>query len=662
MYYKALVRYSFFLIFFFSSFCYSQNELKEQSINMSLKDSMLFTARKRIDSLSLLLKAEKPNTFLKYSKESLLLSRLLQDTVNFAGTYKAIARCYSLNNQLGLALKNIDSSSKYYKLLKDTTSLVGVLAYKGTFYRNAGYLDESLKVYTAALEIAESVDSTMIGKEHYYLYNNLGIFYKESKKKEKAKFFYQKALKVSRILKSLRAELGIKINLGSVASEEKNYEKALSYYFDVVKIADSLGMKLHSSISRGNMAFAYYNQGKYQKSLQCGNEGLEILDGIKSDPHYRPIYRTNLLHTLGVSTMELENFNLAHKYLQEGIEIANKYGLQSSLIMCNEAMYQLKLKEKNFKKALFYFEEHIKARDSLLSVETLNEINKIESENQLSKKQQELTDLSIEKKKSEERIRSEYIQYIILAAVLIVVLTISLLWYNQRNRTIIAVKNQKLLENELHALRSQMDPHFIFNTLNSVQNFILKSEKIKAYNYLIKFSDAIRLILENSKDSFIELQNELDLIDLYIDLQKLRFRDKIEYKKEIDPELLKETMQIPAMIIQPIVENAILHGIVNRKEGGVVKLSLKYMGNSIECVIEDNGVGRQEAMKNKQGKTKKHLSISSINTTERIRILKKNGYKKVTYYIEDLFSKKGVSLGTRVSIILPILKPNDTET
>ncbi|MFD2189125.1 tetratricopeptide repeat-containing sensor histidine kinase [Aquimarina celericrescens] len=629
---------------------------------MSSKDSLLFTSRKRIDSLSLLLKTEKPKIFLKYSKESLLLSRLLKDTVSFANKYQDIARHYSINNQLILALKNIDSSVKYYRQLKDTSALIGAFAHKATFYRNVGNLDASLKIYNDALELVSEIDSTNVSHEHFFLFNNLGIFYKITKKIRQSRQFYNKALEVCELLNNFNAGLTVKLNLGALSSQERNYNLALAYYKEVLRGADSLQIKLLAGITKGNIGFAYYNLGDYELSLKYTKEGLNLLEKSKSELAYRPVYKTNLLHTLGVSNMELGNFEDAQKYLKEGIRIANKFGIQSSSIVCNEAMYQLKLKEKDFKTALFYFQQHIRARDSLFSVETINKINKIESEKQLSEKQQELTDLSIEKKKSEERIRNKYIQYIILSAVLIVVLTISLLWYNQRNRTVIAVKNQKLLENELHALRSQMDPHFIFNTLNSVQNFILKSEKFEAYNYLIKFSDAIRLILENSKDSFIELKNELELIDLYVDLQKLRFRDKIEYIKEIDPKLLEETIQIPAMIIQPIVENAILHGIVNKKEKGTVKLSLHYICNGIKCVVEDNGVGRKEAIRNKQGKTNRHLSISSINTSERIRILKKNGYKKVTYHIEDLFSKKGVSLGTRVSIILPILKPNDTET
>ncbi len=652
----------FFVVFFFSVLCYSQHEKSNKNSSIILRDSTLVNSRKKMDSIAAFYHGKKIGLFLTFSRKSILLSRLLKDTSSFASTYKNMARSYSLNNELGLAVQHIDSSYKYYKAIKDTNNIISALTNKGAFYRNGGDLNESLKIYTEALEIVKDIDSTKINYDHYLLYNHLGVFYVETKKFDKAKFFYQKALSTCRLLKNMPSELSVKINLGAVASKEKKYNLALTYYYDVVKKADSINAQLVRAISRGNIAYVYYHQNRYQESIQYANEGFTLLNELNVNNGYRPIYRVNFLHTLGVANIEIGNYKLAEKHLIEGIKISDQYGLQSTLIMCNEGMYKLKLKEKNFKKALYYFQEHIKAKDSMFSVETLNEINKIESEKELSEKEKELTVLSIEKAESEQRIRGKYIQYIIFAIIVIVILIILILLYNQSNKAILAKNNQRILESELHALRSQMDPHFIFNTLNSVQNFILKSNKIEAYNYLIKFSDSIRLILENSKDSFIEIQKELDLINLYVDLQGLRFRNKIKYVQDIDPTVLYDTLKIPAMIIQPIIENAILHGLVNKKEGGVVALTLKHEGDCIQCVIEDNGIGRQEAMRRKRGTSKKHLSISTMNTAERIKILERNANKKVTYQIEDLFSKNGVSLGTRVSIILPILKPHDTET
>ncbi len=662
MLYNTLNKFLLILALFLSALCHSQYEKSNKNSSIISRDSILLKSRERLDSIAASYHGIKKDLFLTFSLKSILISRLLKDTSAFAGTYKNMARSYAVNNELKLAVQYIDSSYKYYEVIKDTNNIISALANKGTFYRNAGNLEESLKIYTKTLEIIKDIDSTKINYDHYFFYNNLGIFYKETKKIEKAKFFYQKALAVSRLIKKLPIELSVQLNLATLASQEKKYDLALSYYFDVQEKADSMNVKLVSAISRANIAYAYYNTNRYYKSIQFANEGMVLLNDLNTSNGYRPIYKINFLHTLGVSNMEIGNFKLAEKHLLEGIRISKQFGLQSTFINCNEEMYKLKLKENDSKKALFYFQEYIKARDSMFSIEKLNEINKIDSSKELSDKQKELIDLSIKKTESEQRIRVKYIQYIIFAIILIVILIILMLLYNQRNKAVLAKKNQKILESELHALRSQMDPHFIFNTLNSVQNFILKSNKIEAYNYLIKFSDAMRLILENSKDSFIEIQKELDLIDLYVDLQELRFRNKIRYVKHIDTEVLDNTLKIPAMIIQPIIENAILHGIVNKEEGGIVSLTLKYKEGCIQCLVEDNGIGRQEAMRRKRGRSKKHLSISTMNTAERIKILEKNANKKVTHQIEDLFSKNGVSLGTRVSIILPILKPNDTET
>lgn len=228
--------------------------------------------------------------------------------------------------------------------------------------------------------------------------------------------------------------------------------------------------------------------------------------------------------------------------------------------------------------------------------------------------------------------------------------------YYLRNKAVIA-ENQKILAiRKMQMLRAQMNPHFVFNTINGIQNFILRSEKYEAYEYLTKFSRSIRLIFEHTDKTFIKLSKVIELIREYIALEKIRFRDKIVYVESIDQNLLEKDPEIASMILQPLIENAILHGLSNKEDSGYIKLMVEDAEGYLKCIVEDNGIGREEATTIKNMNQKQHFSIASINTSERLSILKKSGYRKANLHINDLFDSEGNSLGTRVTVFIPVKK------
>ncbi|HKK76038.1 MAG TPA: histidine kinase [Saprospiraceae bacterium] len=208
---------------------------------------------------------------------------------------------------------------------------------------------------------------------------------------------------------------------------------------------------------------------------------------------------------------------------------------------------------------------------------------------------------------------------------------------------------------QMKALRAQMNPHFMYNALNAIQNYITSEDSTFAASYLAKFSKLMRKSLEYSDLEYISLEQELEFLKNYLDInQKLRF-DQLNYTIEVDDDIEEDIMGVPSMIVQPYVENAIEHGLRTKKTGGVVKVILRLLNQeTILCVVEDNGIGR-DAAEDHQSQHQEHKSKGTRITEDRLRLL--NQGNQVQVYVEtiDLFDEEGVACGTRVEIKIPIV-------
>ncbi|MEO1413020.1 MAG: histidine kinase, partial [Bacteroidota bacterium] len=210
--------------------------------------------------------------------------------------------------------------------------------------------------------------------------------------------------------------------------------------------------------------------------------------------------------------------------------------------------------------------------------------------------------------------------------------------------------NQKFAELELRALQAQMNPHFIFNALHAIQDFIFRKNERVANRYLVKFSRLMRLFLESSKEKYIRLAEEVKLLQLYVELEKLRFEDKFDFQINISQSLATSMIEIPSMLLQPFVENAINHGLVHRESNGLLRVDFALEERTLHCTIEDNGIGRQRAMEIKSQSIKSYKSRGMQLVEERQRVWKIIGKAAVDIHITDLRDAAGEARGTRVDI------------
>ncbi|MBW6490341.1 MAG: histidine kinase [Lentimicrobium sp.] len=223
-----------------------------------------------------------------------------------------------------------------------------------------------------------------------------------------------------------------------------------------------------------------------------------------------------------------------------------------------------------------------------------------------------------------------------------------------------SVRKEHALQNDINwyrqqSLTRQMDPHFVFNTLNSIQSYIIKNDVLSSSQYLSKFAKLMRLILNNSQQQAVPLSDEINALTLYMELESLRFQQKFDFNIHIDPAVEIENIYIPAFLIQPFIENAIWHGIMKLKSKGVIRVNFTKNEDYLICTVEDNGIGRNKSreFKSNQEINKKSLGISIVES--RLRLLNNFYGGNMNIQITDLYNDTQQPSGTRVTINLPII-------
>jgi len=260
--------------------------------------------------------------------------------------------------------------------------------------------------------------------------------------------------------------------------------------------------------------------------------------------------------------------------------------------------------------------------------------------------EQRISQLEKEKGLKDELIRKKNVFNYSLIGVLI--LLTGLIIFIFRTLKKVQIKNKKIA---LQSLRREMNPHFIFNSLNSVNHFIATNNELEANQYLTKFSKLMRGVMENSTQDFIPFQQELDLLENYLALEKTRFADKFDYEIVVDEHLNMQSLSVPGMLVQPFLENAIWHGLRYRTEKGFLKLSFEKNAADLKITVEDNGIGIEESKKQKTQHQKAREGRGMKNTLERIQLLNDLYKNNITCVIKDKEHNSGVLVTITISII-----------
>ncbi|MEM9363361.1 MAG: histidine kinase [Bacteroidota bacterium] len=649
--------FGFITVLFCCSFTYGQNSNGDSELLDSLRTNIKSENQiKRFNGYLELSRA--------YEEKNIDSSYFYAETaINYAVRLKRndqIAQAYRHRGYLtlkkgdhGTSKKDIALAKTYFALDNDSLAIamtnfeLGELFYQGVQLNEA--LDKFLLAHDFFKTQAPSVKFFDTKSRIAKIYNDLEMY-------DKSREFETSALELSQVLNSPGAIMASKNRIALLLSKDNNFEEAANSFQEAIMMGmGKPDLKEELLIAFNGLAVVHYSTGKYELSLYCSNKSLEILDVNKY-----PNMAAHVYHTMGMSYLGLNQFSNSKKYLKKAYaKLTDSPSNVSARIDCNEGLYRLYEKMGNYKQALVHYKLFSSTRDSIYGKEINQKIIELESQRELAIKDREYERLMLYSENQKLKYRSKIKSTIIFCAI---VLAITLLLFTKshfKNRTLKTQKELLLAKNKLDSLRSQMNPHFIFNVINGVQNLILKSEKYEAYEHLNKFAESIRLMINNSVDAFIPIEEELKLVRNYVELEKVRFRDNFEFFISMPKGMLDSNLKIPSMIIQPIVENAIIHGLSNKKGQGVLKIDFHFKSENrsfLICEVEDNGIGRERAIeiKNRNKGEKNHLSIATTNTTQRIEILKQMGYNNASMEIEDLYGANKEPTGTRVLLTLPV--------
>ncbi|MCF8238567.1 MAG: tetratricopeptide repeat protein [Saprospiraceae bacterium] len=500
--------------------------------------------------------------------------------------------------------------------------------------------------------------------------------------KPKALEYLQTALKKSQIhaLDELIA-LNL-IAIGGIHQREGNYEMALQYYNEATPIADRLKNPVHSAnilLSKGNN---YVFQNLFSDGIPYYEKAIPIFESLFDTASLlRPVLN------LGIAYYGIKEFVKSRSTIERALELALKINDQRNTCAAYISLADINIELKNFKQAIIELKSalHI-AKDidnmdllkdcyerlsnsnsaildfkeaytyqslySKISLEIFNEVsnerlNRIEARFQTEKKEAKIENLTQENKMKDLHLSRNRGWIIALSSLIFVAISLIIIiaLIVRRNQ----MKDQQdRVELEQKLLRSQMSPHFIFNSLVAIQSFVLNNESNEAGFFLGRFSRLMRLVLEHSRLEYVPLDKEIELLRCYLDLQSLRYSNSFGYSINTDGIVHAEHYSIPPMMAQPFIENSIEHGISELDFEGVIVVNFSLNGDTIVFTVQDNGVGISNAKKNKE-----HTSFATQITKERIALLNKNRKRLIQFKMEDLFDDLGNVSGTLTTFSIP---------
>jgi tetratricopeptide (TPR) repeat protein len=517
----------------------------------------------------------------------------------------------------------------------------------GVAYRRLDEVRLALEYHKQALSIAEKVRpvSVSILKSKAVSLNSIGNIYLVLKQYDLAGKQFEQSLKIE---EKVNNKLGLAINyqnLGFIAEAKQKLDSALFFYKRSLKYNQEINSTIGNIICQNSIAQILIKQNKTQEGLNLILSSLPAAEKL-GDKYYIGMAKVNA----GWAQSKLRDFENAEKNLKEGLQINLENDFKSSISETYSHLSALFEMKGDYKTSLQYLKDKQEYADKVLNEENLRYTADLIVKYDNEKKESQIA--LLEKENEIVKIKLNQNQRILIfAGVLFSLLAIlAFIWYRQRELN----TEKSMLKLEQQMMRSQMNPHFLFNSLNSIKLYIINNDKEKAVYYLNKFSKLIRTILTNSQEKEISLQEELDTTELYLNIENIRFTDKIAYSVKVENGINPEQIKIPSLLLQPFIENSIWHGLSNRESNKQIQVNIKHgFENNIVIEIIDNGIGRVKAQEIKASKVSKQKSVGIELTRERLANFAKNNKGEMLLVFEDMYDSNQQPLGTKVILNIP---------
>jgi hypothetical protein len=493
-------------------------------------------------------------------------------------------------------------------------------------------------------------------------------------------------------------------NMSQLYGIAGDYETAMNY----LKESNAFAVKYKTNWSQyADIAELYVTMGQYDSTMVYWNKWRNDPEWVKSASGHKA-YGNNILATVYIKTnrydeaiplskssldtfIAIKNFAgscvpllaLAEEYVGKkqyktalyytnaGIDTARKYKLLPQEIDGYKILSSIQNELGDHKKAYTNLLKYMKLKDSVENKKFLLQLNNYKKKAEDALKETRIGLLNKDNKIKEQQLKQEeQLKIILFLGFLSLLITGFFVFRNlllkrknerlrlQKDLEMQQLENEKkhvelkqqAIELEMQALRAQMNPHFIFNCLSSINRFIFKNETRAASDYLTRFSRLIRMVLMHSQKKLIPLEDELEMLRLYLDMERLRFKDAFGYTIATTNAIESTAVFIPPLLLQPFCENAIWHGLMHKEGPGHLNISISEENKTLHCIIADDGVGREKAAALKSKSAEKEKSLGLQITTKRLALLNGENSSETFYEVEDIVNKNGEAAGTKVSL------------
>lgn len=554
-------------------------------------------------------------------------------------------------NERQEALALIERAVLYARKNNDKKLLAEIYHQQAVIYNHFGQIDMAVVKNQIALQLAEQI-SNLTAQAKYNFY--LATSQLEINNFKDAVRYFNRTIVISQKTSATKYLALAHMYLGVIDGKFEKYDQALA------KIEDAIA-SLHSVNDEDGLGLAYSHLGdlflqlkRYPDALNKYNQSLVYFESTGNR-----IYISKVYQNVGLVFEQQNKFANALNYFNRSLAIRKELGYTDAIAENYKSISEIYAKKGDLNNAYQFLKLYSKSADSSKFFELSSKIAELNQSYRSEQREQLILSQadSIEKQRHESILTSTKLEnielknqmknYVIFGFVLLLVFGGIIVFYNWNQERIKQQQQQAEMNQTL--LRSQMNPHFVFNAMSVIQSYIYAKDTTNSSRFLVQFSKLMRLILENSSKEFISLETEYQILDKYLSVQKMRFEDRFDYEVFIEESLYHEQAMIPPMITQPFIENAIEHGQLHLRENGYIHTHIYRDDKVLMVVIEDNGVGIKNAEANK--KSKDHKSMAMKITRERIENMNRRFRTQGYLTVQELDEEKGI--GTKITLALP---------
>ncbi|MEM9340423.1 MAG: tetratricopeptide repeat protein, partial [Bacteroidota bacterium] len=557
---------------------------------------------------------------LDYHKKSLALDSMDGYMKGIAFSYVNMASIYSDLGENKLAKAYYLEARDKFKELSFRRGEATILNNIGGVYRNEGNFAGALRNYFEALKLYEEA-----GHEPGIAIacNNIAILYDDQKQFDLAVVYYYKSLGIKEKLGNKWGMGNTYGNLGNLYKSMDSLSRAMEFFQKSYNIRKEIGHRRGIASTLNGIGFLLIKKSQYDSAFRCFEAGIAM-------NHDLPSILANAYMGKGATLYHQGKYRKSKAALNQSIQLAETSDLILTLRDAFEMLAKVENALGNYKSAFGYHQRYHAYYDTLLGEEKSKQLSQLQVQYETEKKEQEIENLNQQARIQTLELNAKNRNLLLLGIlVFLLVVGAGFTYVFLQQKRLVALQQAQSMEQRL--LRTQMNPHFIFNAIAAIQDYMVQGEGKQAATYLSKFSKLIRQVLDNSRTEFISLDQELNMLENYLYLQNLRRDIPFTFNIVVDDALDPEEVAIPPMFAQPFIENAIEHGLASVADARV-EIQFSKSDDYLSLIIEDNGVGYGKT----EVKVKGHTSHATRITEERIALYRKATKKEITFTIERL--------------------------